>query len=236
MTLVDRTSSLKVRCQHLETLGDKIEEARTLGARLGELRGASDGLSARRETIAMLKQAGIAVEERAKSATRARAALTRIRERFAEAQESGALTKGQDWNVLIRELPRVVDELGESALDGWKKHVDRLFAGETPASVERTLAPTDANKAAVQRYRQAYIRYAALRAKTPSSDADIAQLAGVAEELRHVKFDRDVPDAVRKFLEALPTGAPLGLLTAEVREWIEQNGHTNRYRIVPESR
>ena len=35
---------------------------------------------------------------------------------------------------------------------------------------------------------------------------------------------RTLSDAVKKFLEALPRGAPLSLLTAEVRTWIEKQG------------
>jgi hypothetical protein len=58
----------------------------------------------------------------------------------------------------------------------------------------------------------------------------------VADELKQIKFDHDVPASVRAFLEALPKGAPLSLLTAEVRQWITEKGLTNRYLVVPDSR
>jgi hypothetical protein len=236
MTLVERTSLLKTRCANLESLGEKIEEARNLGTRLGELRRAAEKLLARLEAIAMLEQAGIAVEASAKSATRARTALAKIKGRFAQDRQCASLTKGQDWNALIRELPHVSEELQESAAGGWKRHADRLFAGDAPVAVERTLAPTEGNKAALQRYRQAYGRYAALRTNLPASAADVAELSRVADELKQIKFDHDVPASVRAFLEALPKGAPLSLLTAEVRQWIKEKGLTNRYLVVPDSR
>jgi hypothetical protein len=53
-------------------------------------------------------------------------------------------------------------------------------------------------------------------------------LASIAKD-----FDFDVPDAVKKFLDALPQGgAPLSLLTDEVRAWITGQGQTNRYRVI----
>jgi hypothetical protein len=236
MSLVDRTSSLKARCYNLEALGDKIEEARNLGIRLDEIRRAEERLPARLEAIDVLRRAGIAVEAEAKSAARVRAAVARIKGRFAQDRRFTSLTKGQDWNVLIRELPHVTEELDALAAHGWKKHADRLFAGDAPAAVERTLAPTEGNKAALQRYRQAYGRYAALRSNLPASAADVTELARLADELKQIKFDHDVPASVRAFLEALPKGAPLSLLTAEVRQWIEEKGLTNRYLVVPDSR
>jgi phage shock protein A len=236
MTLAERTSSLKTRCRNLETLDEKIEEARNLGTRLGELRGAMDKLPARLETLGMLRQAGIAIDAQARSASRVRGALAKVKGRFAQDRRCASLTRGQDWNVLMRELARVIDEVGESASASWKKHADRLFTGDAPAAVERTLALTDGNKAALQRYRQAYGRYAALRANVPASATEIAELARVADELKQVKFDHNVPASVRTFLEALPRGAPLTLLTDEVRQWIEEKGLTNRYLVVPDSR
>jgi hypothetical protein len=53
-------------------------------------------------------------------------------------------------------------------------------------------------------------------------------LAAIAKD-----FDFDVPDAVKQFLDALPQGgAPLSLLTDEVRAWIIGQGQTDRYRVV----
>lgn len=236
MILVERTSALKTRCNNLKGLGEKITEAGNLGTRLGELRGAAEKLPARLETIAMLKQAGIAVEARVESVPRVRAAVAKIKGRFAQTREAVALTRGQDWNVLMRELPHVIEGLEESAATGWKGYADRLFAGDAPTAVERTLAQTDGNKASLQRYRQAYERYARLRASTPASATEIGELTRVAEELKQVKFDHDVPDSVRTFLEALPKGAPLNLLTDEVRAWIDKHGLANRYHVVPGSR
>jgi hypothetical protein len=236
MTLVERTVALRERCTSLSTLGDRIEEARKLGTRLAELRGVAENLPEILKTIDMLAKAGVAVQGSDSSVAQVRTAIAKIKTRFAQAREPDALTKGQDWKVLIRELPKVVAELDESAAEAWGTHAHHLFAGDAPTAVERTLAPTDANKAALVKYRQAHERYVRLKGSVPEGPEAVAELARVAQELKSVKFDYDVPASVRKFLEALPAGAPLALLTAEVRDWIDQRGLAIRYQVVAANR
>lgn len=232
MTLVQRTVALRERCTSLSTLGDRIEEARKLATRLGELQGVAEQLPDSLKTIDMLARAGVGVQGSASSAAQVRNAITKIKTRFAQARESDALTKGQDWKVLIRELPKVVSELDQSAVESWETYAQQLFAGDSPSAIERTFAPTDANKAALSKYRQAYERYVRLRSSLPEGAEGVAGLARIAQELKSVKFDYNVPASVRKFLEALPSGAPLTLLTAEVRDWIDQKGLAERYQVV----
>lgn len=232
MTLVERTTVLRERCINLSTLGERIEEARSLGTRLGELRHVAEKLPNSLRKVGMLAKAGIAVPPPVSSVVQVRSAIAKIKARFAQSREADALTKGQDWKVLMRELPRIVGDLESASSESWESYAQQLFAGDAPAAVERTLAPTDANKAALAKYRQAHQRYTALKADVPSSAEEIAELARIAQELKSLKFDYDVPASVRKFLEALPAGAPLALLTDEVRGWIEQKGLTKRYQVV----
>ena len=46
-------------------------------------------------------------------------------------------------------------------------------------------------------------------------------------------FNFDVPEPVKAFLEAVQSvaGAPLDLLTAEVRDWLKANNSFDSYRI-----
>lgn len=232
MTLGERTVALRERCTSLSTLGDRIEEARKLATRLAELQEVAEKLPDSLNSIDMLTKAGVSVQGSASSAAQVRNAIAKIKTRFAQAREPDALTKGHDWKMLIRELPKVVGELNESAIEGWDTHAQQLFAGDAPSTIERALAPTDANKAALFKYRQAHERYVQLRGKLPEEPEAIAELPRVARDLKSVKFDYNVPASVRKFLEALPTGAPLTLLTAEVRDWIDQKGLAERYQVV----
>lgn len=236
MTLTEKTIALRERCASLSTLGDRIDEARKLGTRLAELKDIAESLPDSLKTIDMLTKAGVAVQGSASSVSQVRNAVSKIKTRFALARDPDALTKGQDWRVLIRELPKLVSELDEAAAEGWEAHAQKLFSGDAPSAVERTLAPTDANKAALAKYRQAHERFARLKASLPGGPEAVEELARVAQELKAVNFDYDVPASVRKFLEALPAGAPLALLTAEVRDWIEKQGLVNRYSVVVANR
>ena len=236
MTLVERTAALRERCEGLATLDEKIDKAQALGTRFAELRSAAENLSEILATAAMLEKAGISVSPPAASVAQVQNAIAKIKTRFGQSREADALTKGQDWRVLIRELPKVVSDLESAASESWESHAQQLFSGDAPAAVHRTLAPTDANKAALFKYRQTHERYSRLKSNLPKSLEEVAELGRIAEELKAVKFDHDVPASVRKFLEALPAGAPLALLTDEVREWIEREGVTKRYQVVVASR
>jgi hypothetical protein len=235
LTLFERTTSLKDRCAKLEHLNSRIDAAAALSTRLSELNGKAANLAPCIVTIRLLRDAGIAFDEVPDALLRARSALAKIQSRFAQNRTAGALTRGRDWNQLLGELSATIRALDERAAQAWKRFVERTFAGEAPAVVESRLARTDRNQEALKRYRQSYDGFSRAGANLPESMDDVEAVRRAAENLASIAkdFDFDVPDAVKRFLDALPQGgAPLSLLTDEVRAWITRQGQTNRYRVI----
>ena len=67
---------------------------------------------------------------------------------------------------------------------------------------------------------QSFIKY---RQRPPTSAEEFNELRQLSQRLADIKFQEDVPDAVRKFLDALSVGAGLELLTGEVVAWLRDN-------------
>ena len=235
MTLLERTTSLKERCTKLENLSARIDEATTLRMRLTELNGAVADVPACLTSIGLLREAGIAFDKMPDALTAASSNLAKIQSRFAQNRKAAALTRGQDWNKLLQDLPAAVRALEKIAAQAWKQYVERNFAGDPPTVIESRLAQTDRNKEALKRYRLAYDGFSRAVVALPKSMGDVESVRKAAEDLASIAkdFDFDVPDAVKKFLDAVPQGgAPLILLTDEVRAWITGQGQTNRYRVI----
>jgi hypothetical protein len=235
LTLLERTTNLKDRCGSLGNLSTRIDLATNLSTRLAELNGAAANLPACLATIRLLRDAGISIENMPDELRRARAVLGKIQSRFLQSRTADSLTRGQDWKQLLRELPATVRALQMLATQTWRAHVERAFAGEAPAIIEARLARTDQNQEALTRYRQAYENFSRAGATLPADMDDVEAVRKAAKNLASIAkdFDFDVPNAVKKFLDALPQGgAPLDLLTDEVRAWIAAQGQTNRFRVI----
>jgi hypothetical protein len=235
LTLLERTTSLKDRCTSLENLSTRIDEASTLNARLAELNGAAAKLPVCLDTIRLMRDAGIAFDEVPDTLRGARSALAKVQNRFAQNRTAAALTRGQDWRQLLQELPATVRAFEALATQAWTRYVDRIFAGEAPSVIENRLARTDVNQRALKRYRQAYDNLSRAGVTLPGGMDDVEAVRKAAENLASIAkdFDFDVPDSVKRFLDALPQGgAPLSLLTDEVRAWITKQGQANRYRVI----
>lgn len=235
MTLTERTATLKDRCTRLENLSSTIDEAATFSTRFAELNESVEDMPACLANIRRLRDASVSIGEVPDALHRARSALKKIQSRFAQSRTAASLTRGQDWNQLLRELPATIRAFDALAMQAWKRYVDNIFVGEAPDVVETRLARTDPNQEALRRYKQAYDGFSRAGLTLPESMNDIEAVRQAAKNLAAIAadFDFDVPDAVKKFLDALPQGgAPLSLLTEEVRTWITTQGQTNRYRVI----
>lgn len=72
-----------------------------------------------------------------------------------------------------------------------------------PAKREATLAKTPENERALKRYRELYQSFIQYRTKPLTNADNFQKLHLLSQQLTAIKFREDVPEDVRKFLEAL---------------------------------
>jgi hypothetical protein len=235
MTLLARIQALQGRLDLVGTLQERIAEAGRLHARTTELAGERGPLRRAADGVRLLRAGGVPPPAPAPALALAGRHLEQVRTRFTAARTAESLTRGQDWDAMLARTRDGVREATSGLVEVWRKHVDGLFAGTPPDVVAAQLAPTDGNKAALVAYGAAWKRWRGCAGTLPASAAALAEAAAAAADLRHIdaSFDRAVPPAVKRFLDAVGQGgASLDLVTDDVQDWLRSSGSHARYRVV----
>jgi len=237
MTLLERIADLKRRAVEQQGRQAGLDEAGKLQPLLDEAKALSQGLGTEITQLHLLRDQGLALPDAPADpdAGAALKPLDRLLTRFTDKRQAESLTKGQDWTQ-FRDLTQKARKAAATTLDqAWRDFVASAYSGHKPTDLERSLAPTDGNNQRLQHYRSAYNELGTLTRRRPASREDfdrVRELARLLGEI-HQGFDFTVPDAVKRFLDAMAAGgADLDLLTDEVRGWLQQQGSTGRYQIV----
>lgn len=236
MTLLERIADLKRRAAAQQGRQAGLDEASKLQPLLKEAKALSQGLGIEVTQLHLLRDQGLPLPDAPADPNGGAAlkTLDRLLKRFTEKQRAESLTKGQDWTQ-FNDLTQNARKAAAHALgQAWREFIASAYSGDKPADLERSLAPTDVNEERLSRYRTAHQELIGLRARPPCREEfdRVRSLARLLGEI-HQGFDFGVPEAVKQFLQAIAKGgADLGLLTGEVRGWLEQQGSTGRYQIV----
>lgn len=228
--LADVTKTCE-RLQKLRTIAEGADEAKaieSLRVELAEFATSVNGLAFSR---ALFREHGVNVSAVHNLAT-TQESVQKALEHFLKAPKATTLRQGTRWTNLTAKLDTLVDKTKVAQSADWQRHFDEhFFGGLPPAKREATLAKTPENERAFKRYRELYQSFIQYRTKPPTSAEDFQKLHLLSQQLTAIKFQEDVPEAVRRFLEALSTGAGLHLLTAEVLAWLQENGLLANYVV-----
>jgi hypothetical protein len=80
-----------------------------------------------------------------------------------------------------------------------------------------------ANKVALEQYSRLYGKFISYRTAIPSSSQAWEEVHQCSRELGQIIFEENVPKEVEAFINAVPHGANLRLLTAEVIKWLNEH-------------
>jgi hypothetical protein len=228
--LADATATYE-RLKKLRTISEGADEAKaieSLRVDLAQLATSVNGLACSRELFCEHEVRLSAISELAST----RESVQKARDRFREAPKATTLRQGTRWKSLTEKLQSVANKTKLAQDDDWRRHFDQnFFGGLAPAKRAATLAKTPENERALTRYTELYKSFIQYRLKPPTSAENFQELQLLSQQLTAIKFQEDVPDAVRTFLEALSTGAGLHLLSAEVLEWLRDNGLLANYVV-----
>lgn len=234
MTLIERIETLRQCANGQLTLEEKRAESRRLQPLLSEARKFSEDLGNEVKQIRFLHDQGINIST-PDSSIAARKTLSKLRERFAQDPHAEQLTRRQDWTRLKEQLQATRNNLA-SALDAeWRRFVKEAYRGDAPNNLANSLAGTESNKRNFQLYLDGYNKLNEYARSRPNERADFDSVRELARQLTEIyqRFDFNVPEDVKRFLKAVADGgANLDLLTAEVRDWLQQQNLIGQYRIV----
>jgi hypothetical protein len=237
MTLLARIADLKRRAEAQQGRQTGLDEVNKLQPLLRDAKALAQGLGIEVTQLHLLRDQGLVPVPTNIAGADAGAALTTLdplRTRFAQDRRTERLTQGTGWTRLKEKTEAARTQAASTLDQTWRGFVSSAYGGDKPADLERNLAPTDGNNQQLQRYRSAYNELLAL-SRRPGSREDFERVRELARLLReiHQGFDFSVPDAVKRFLDAMAAGgADLDLLTDEVRDWLHQQGGLGRYQIV----
>jgi hypothetical protein len=234
MTLVERIEALRERAEGQSSLEQKRAESGRLQYLLNAARRLSEDLGSQVTQLRMLEDQGIETSA-PDSAVAARKTLSKLRERFAKEPRAEQLTRGQDWTRLNEQIQATCRTLASALETEWRRFVGTAYSGESPNNLAGSLASTDGNMANLKRYRDAYAQITQYARSGPRERADFDRVRDLVRQLTEIYqgFDFNVPEDVKRFLRAVADGgANLDLLTAEVRDWLQQQNTGSQYRIV----
>ena len=164
--------------------------------------------------------------------------LEKIIQQFSEKPEAASLTKRKYWTKLLEQGAAWRKKLDAEAIESWGGFIDKQCRGSSPKQLRKTLAQTESNKSALEKYGRIYDELTSLRDEFP----EFSEFSQTVEHARDLSgnlertaraFDHDVPEDVKVFLAAIDRGgASIELLTEEVLTWLRENNSEGDYRIV----
>lgn len=235
MTLIDRIEALTERASGLDALDRQRAESAKLQQLIAKARPMNDKLGTEIQQMRLLHDEGINATPDSASAKAARKTLARLINRFTEKRTADSLTKVKDWKLLEDQTQTTCQELTDALKTAWSQFIATAYTGESPSHLERSLAVTDLNLDQLRLYKQTYAQLNGLARSRPQERGDFARVRELARQLGEIyqRFDFDVPEAVKRFLQAVADGgANLDLLTEEVRGWLQRQDSSGHYRIV----
>ena len=236
-SLPQRAAELKGRLSRLHDLSAKVQEASDLERLRQDLTRRVEKFQPHMQKQVLLQANAVAAASPATVVRMARRAAGLL-EKFQAEPTAATLKKGKIWQTLLDELDEAGSELSENVLTAWRRARRDYFAGDTPATLRGRLARTAENVRALDQYRVLHQALDTAFLAAPADQATIDQVKRLAKQLEAQTFNFDVPEAVKKFLEAVQSvaGAPLDLLTPEVIDWLKANQSFGAYHIIASSR
>ena len=235
LTLHNRITELTGRVIKVGTANERIDELRAFQMRLAEIRQDLNKLEPILKSLKVLQGEGIDIQLSFVEVSTARQKRTEVAKRFQEELNYAALTRGRSWPQMREAVDRVATAAKDAGNKSWRDFVTTEFSGERPEDLERTLAPTKENQDGLAHYRREFRSLRELTKGLPVDREPVKRARELIQVLRDIdrKFQRNVPPAVKRFLEAVAVGsASLALLDKEVLDWLDATDSRDLYRII----
>ncbi len=153
-------------------------------------------------------------------------------EKFKESPEWIVDSHNFNGNILERSIKGITNELDEQLTQAWKNYLVQKMPS-TNQEMLNVLVKIEAFRPTVQIIRDLSDRLQ--RQKLPQTSEEFEYIEQLINQLRerwHCLSSDEVPETVLNFLKAaVDLGAPLDLLTPEVREWLDSHDISDSLRV-----
>jgi len=219
------------RLQNAQFAKANLDEARALADLQKSLAGKMAQMHVLVARAGMLRQRGVPLST-SPDFSSMRKTIGNLRTRFDQLPTSVTLTQGKHWNNLLASLDSAIATVETSQRHDWSTYVaNHLFGGLPPERRKVGLVQTPDNKAALERYTRLYERFARYRNTIPVTAEALDEVHRCSDELAQITFEEHVPKNVEAFINAVPNGAGLELLTPEVLAWLREHELLGSYVV-----
>lgn len=228
--ITDATSTLE-RLTQLRTAAEGAEETKALDSLRVDLAALANPINALAAKMSVFRSEGVNLSAIPDLAN-VKESVQKTLARFQQTPKATTLRRGTVWTTLTNRLQTLTNNAQTALGEDWRRYFDNnLFSGLPPAKREATLAKTPQNKQSLARYWILYQSFIKYRQQLPTCAEEFNNLRQLSQQLAEITFQEDVPEDVRKFLEALSSGAELQLLTPEVLTWLRDNKLLENYVV-----
>lgn len=231
MNALQRAQQLAVRLSEVEQARKYEKEAEALQGMLVLLRQQRAALQAAIATAAVLVSNGALDASTLPAVGSAKESVTKVAGPFEG--DHRTLTSGRSFTNLLRSLEKTAAMVTEVTTAAWQS-----ISSTIPRPNQKLLSRVEeirSHAKAVQRLRAAAAELATTAKAAPSTQEQwdtYAEQRRQVEELDRAMSVDGFPQAVLEFCKkAQGEGAPLSMLTPEVKDWLEQNNIYDDLRL-----
>jgi len=239
MTMMVKAQDMQARLLALQEWSRRKYDAQALDQRRGEWIAQCKKL---KKVVDQLDWIGVREHTLAECQSQVKLVRALVAKATEILEDGGAderLTQEDQWVKTLGATDKLVAQFTEFVVIGWNTLVADLGSFTPPATIRATLPfSRPGNREAFDEYSEIHGRFQRLaRTEGPATLDEVIALRRLAVRLQEIaaRFNfSEVPEAVSQFYMAISSGqgAPLALLTNEVREWLEAEGQAEVFMVV----
>ena len=231
---MEQLKLLQERHRQLKKLQFNVDETRGLKIPAEEIRKKQDLTNDLLKTRSLFQDGDVRIS--ILESTTFEKIADNLLKRFTAKPNHEVLTTGNEWVRLLEEIEKYNTSLKEINRKDWTAFKVNIFIGDTPQHIESTVAATDKNKQSLSEYSKNFDDLDFIFKNIPLNQdiaKNITKARLIAKNLKEIKFDRDVPPSIKRFLDDIQDdGFNLDEMTDEIFTWVVANGIVKKYKIV----
>lgn len=233
MTVTQKACGLLSRAKILKNTVDQTDEIGRLQDKQLEIEEVNRILRGFLELSAAFANGSVDVDTSIFSFSRYSNLAMKVLDGYEQNAVTSSLTKGRDWRDLINGVKNTKDEFEKLYQSAWEKFGYRLFSGSSPTQIRKTMVPSDKNRQKLAVYEENYKKFQRFKEELPKGSETFEEVRSLANLLKSIEFDSDLPEDARDFLHKIHSGGiPLDQVTDAMFLWLDSTNTRSDYLLI----